>query len=189
MKKEEIKYEITNGLTSGLTHQEIFCQLKEKYHKDGKLLTNTLCKLPIPTRKKNLKFLWAILLALISILAALKALTILLAESTGLKIISLLHLIILIYIIYSAAKYEKYTFQFLGFLGILGILGIIAPIMTNHRAISIDEIVSIFLIGSVCICSYVLYNRLFVRHEIKKILVIAKDGRRSFEMRARFIER
>ena len=97
---QEILGEVKEKLAEGHSHQEVFDQLKEKYQNAGKLLTSTLCKLPIPLRKKKLQFLWAILLALLSILVVLKALTILLSETIGLKIINMLHLIILIYIIY-----------------------------------------------------------------------------------------
>lgn len=187
--KAEILSEVKESLSHGLSHQEIFDQLKEKYHKDGKLLTETLCKLPIPSRKKKLQFLWIILLVVLSLLAALRSLSLIILNNGIGQFVNLVILAILLYIIYSVIRYEKYTFQFLGVLGLVNMYWILHPVMVFGSMLTLDGLISLFMIVAMCICSYILYYKLFVKHSVTKVPVQYMDGTSRFEIQAKFTER
>jgi hypothetical protein len=187
--KKEIEQEVEEALAQGQTHQEIFTSLSEKYFKQGKLLTEVLCKTPIPARKKKFKAVWIILLFILGILLALRSMNMIFLESGFDKFINGFFAAILAYVIYSVAKYEKYTFQFLGVLGIVNTLWIVRISHKAYGGVSPDALISLVLVVGMCVCSYILYFQLFVKHAIKKVVVQGANGKNRVEVHATFEKR
>lgn len=187
--KKEIEQEVEEALSNGQTHQQVFDALNPKYYKNGKLLTDVLCKTPIPVRKQRFKAVWIILIGILGILLALRSLSVVFMEGGFNKFVNVFFGVILAYVIYSVAKYEKYTFQFLGVLGIVNILWIIRSSRAFGTDTNPDTFISLILVFGMCVCSYIIYFQVFVKHEIAKKLVIDPDGRRRMEVHAFFIER
>lgn len=143
--KKEIEAEVRAKLEEGKSHQEVFEELKTTYMKQGKLLTDILCKIPIPARRKQYYAVWMTLLVVLGLLAA-----------TGFeRVVNGFFTLVLVYIIVSVARYEKYTFQFVGALGALNIYWIIQRgILTGGGTMAIDGFISLGLVGLMCGCAY-----------------------------------
>jgi len=187
--KKEIEQEVDDLLESGNSHQQVFDLLQEKYLKQGKLLTDVLCKTPVPHRKKKLKAVWFILLFILALLVALRTLNVIAMEGGLNKFINGFFAVILIYIIYSVAKYEKYTFQFLGALGLVNTYWIYRTSFHGTQEQYIDGIVSGVLVVAMCVCAYILFFKLFVKHSVDKVVVQDADGRNRMIVKASFKER
>jgi hypothetical protein len=187
--KKEIESEVKEALEGGKTHQEVFDNLKEKYYKSGKLLTEVLTKTPIAARRKQYYAAWIILLVILGLLAALRALTIIAAETGFMRVVNILITGVIVYIIVSVAKYEKYTFQFLGVLGLLNTYWIIKGSLRGDAGIGIEGFISLALVAGMCICSYLIYFKVFIKHKMEKVLVQYMDGSSKYEMQAKFTER
>lgn len=182
--------EIKAGLEEGKRHQEIFDELKGKYYQQGKLLTDILCKLPIPSRKKKYFMVWMLLLVVLGLLASLRALSCILATSGFDRVVNGFFTAVLVYIIISVARYEKYTFQFVGALGALNIYWIIQRgILTSGGSMAIDGFISLALVVVMCFCAYWLYYKLYVKHKVEKVWVPYMDGSKRLEVQATFMER
>lgn len=153
--KKEIEAEVRAKLEEGKSHQEVFEELKTTYTKQGKLLTDVLCKIPIPARRKQYYAVWMTLLVDLGLLAALRGLSCLLAATGFERVVNGFFTLVLVYIIVSVARYEKYTFQFVGALGALNIYWIIQRgILTGGGTMAIDGFISLGLVGLMCGCAY-----------------------------------
>ena len=190
--KTAIQLEIMEGLNKGQSHQEVFDSLSEKYFKNGKLLTEEVVKVPIPARKEKYKFAWVFLLIILFAFLALKLLSLLLLLASqdifGL-LINLIFTGILIYVIISVFKYEKYTFQFLGFLGLANILWIVFFSRGNNIIYILASFMDLLLVAGMCIMSYLLYYKLFVKNTVETVAVKYANGKQGFERHAKFTER
>ena len=190
--KTAIQSEIIEGLNKGQSHQEVFDSLSEKYFKNGKLLTEEVAKVPIPARKEKYKFAWVFLLIILFAFLALKILSIIMLiflQSFFGLFINLLFSGILIYVIISVYKYEKYTFQFLGFLGLANILWIVFFSSGNSIIYILASFIDLLLVAGMCIMSYLLYYKLFVKNTVETVAVKYANGKQGFERHAKFSER
>ncbi len=148
--KKEIEAEIRGELSKGRSHQEVFDDLKVKYHKSGKLLPDILCKIPIAARRKQYNAAWICLLVILGLLTVLRSLSI---------------------------------------LGLVNPYWIFNGSMRTGTAISIDWFISLGLVVLMCICSYLIYFKVFVKYSVEKVWVTYMDGSKRLEMQGTFKER
>lgn len=192
--KKEIEQIVKSRLENYESHQSIFDDLKHQYNRNGKELTAALCKYPIESRKKQYKWVWIILLVSLITLLLFRVSSLIINELDGLeKFVSIAYIIILGLIIFSVLKYEKYTFQFLGVLGIANLLRIyfLKPeiYVSSDSIFHFQGIVNVILILVVCITSYFVYYKLFVKHKVEKVKTPNMDGTTRLEIQAQFTER
>jgi len=181
MKKSEIRKIAEDKINSGMSHQEVFNELKETIDEPLNKIANILKTIPKPKKIKEYKIAHLVLFGVLIITILSKMLIgVGFVIENGLKTAPLIFIlpIINIFLLYGITKYKTQYYQFVGIFSLLSITRIMRTFnLDNLDKLDFYGIIFSFLILVILIgLGFFLYSEMSSKFKIEKETYITKKG-------------